>query len=347
MRFLPGQAQHIGARQSQQDSFGLARADDQEFISHGGYLAVVCDGMGGMERGDAASGMAVGAFMDAYRRKPPEESIPAALERSVHESNLQVLALAQSLGLVEGMGTTLVAAVLTETALYYVSVGDSAIFHVRSGQIQMVNRPHVFANVLEEAVARGEITVQAALMHPERESLTSFIGATALEEIDRNLEPWPIQPGDTILLASDGMFKTLEPEEIAGCLRGYAPAWPEALVGTTLSKQREHQDNVTVVSVTAEPESSEASPWTEHMGAPPLSKTEILPVLPVPEPVKISEPLTSGSWTTTAPEEPAKEQPPPVPAPTAAPNRGTLWLAVGLFVLAAWGAAWFWYFWRG
>src|SRR5262245_47929517 len=55
MRFLPGNAQHIGARTSQQDSFGFADPDDIEFISHGGFLAVVCDGMGGMEHGDAAS----------------------------------------------------------------------------------------------------------------------------------------------------------------------------------------------------------------------------------------------------------------------------------------------------
>ena len=53
MRFLAANAQHIGARHSQQDSFGFADPDDQEFIAHAGFLAIVCDGMGGMEYGDA------------------------------------------------------------------------------------------------------------------------------------------------------------------------------------------------------------------------------------------------------------------------------------------------------
>src|ERR1700681_643431 len=125
MRFLPGNAQHIGSRHSQQDSFGFADPDDAPFIEHGGFLAVVCDGMGGMEHGDAASRIAVRAFLDAYLRKSPAETIPTALERSVHEANAQVLEYAGSIGAVESMGTTLVAAVLYERSLYFVSVGDS------------------------------------------------------------------------------------------------------------------------------------------------------------------------------------------------------------------------------
>src|SRR5262249_47176815 len=128
MRFLPGNAQHIGARSSQQDSFGFADPDDQEFIEHGGFLAIVVGGVGGMEYGDAASRTAVRAFLEAYKRKTPDETIPAALERSVHEANAQVLSLATSLGLVEGIGTTLVAAALHDGSMFFVSVGDSGLF---------------------------------------------------------------------------------------------------------------------------------------------------------------------------------------------------------------------------
>src|SRR5262245_1039989 len=235
MRFLPGNAQHIGARQSQQDSFGFADPDDLAFIAHGGFLAIVCDGMGGMEHGDAASRTAVRAFLEAYRRKTPQETIPAALERSMQEANASVVELARRFGMVEGIGTTLVATALVDRAMYYISVGDSGIFHVSGGQVQTVNHPHVFANLLDQAVARGQITPEAALAHPERESLTSFIGAEKVDEVDRNIDPWPLQDGDTVLLASDGMFKTLEPSEILACLRGNPPSWPETLVEQTLA----------------------------------------------------------------------------------------------------------------
>jgi protein phosphatase len=254
MSFLPGNAQHIGNRTSQQDSFGFTDPADLEFLAHGGFVAVVCDGMGGMEHGDIASRMAVRAFLDAYQRKLPAETIPDALERSVREANDRVVEMAHELGAAESVGTTLVAAALIESGgkkeMYFISVGDSGLFHVSEGQIQTVNRPHVFANILDTAVTRGTLSKEQALLHPERESLTSFIGVDVLEEIDRNADPWPIGAGDSILLASDGLFKTLSSEEILAALHGHPQEWPDALVARTLEKGYEFQDNVTVLSVT-------------------------------------------------------------------------------------------------
>jgi serine/threonine protein phosphatase PrpC len=255
MRYLPAHAQHIGARHYQQDSIGLADPEDHAFLAHAGFLAILCDGMGGMEHGDVASQTAVRAILDAYAQKLPSESIPAALERAAREANEHVIAAALDLGLKEGVGTTLVAAVLHDGYLYFVSVGDSAIYHVRGGDIHMVNRPHVFANLLDQAADRGQISRSEAAQHPERESLTSFIGIHDLREIDQNTEPWPVAAGETILLASDGLFKTLEPAEILECLKGHPQAWPEALVSRTLDRERPGQDNVTVVSVTLDSES--------------------------------------------------------------------------------------------
>src|SRR5579863_6534782 len=124
MRFLSASAQHIGSRESQEDSFGFGEA----VPPHGGFLALICDGMGGMEHGEAASQTAVRVFREAYARIGVEESIPEALDRSVHEANQAVLDLADELGALENIGTTLVAAVATEGVLHYVSVGDSALF---------------------------------------------------------------------------------------------------------------------------------------------------------------------------------------------------------------------------
>jgi len=250
MRYLSGDAQHIGSRNYQQDCYGFSDLGDLDFIGHGGFLAVLCDGMGGMEHGDLASQAAVRALLDAYALKTPEETIPDALERGVREANRRVLAVAQSVGRREGVGTTLVAAVLHGNSLYFISVGDSALFHRSGGQLQMVNRPHVYGNLLDQAVARGVMSRDEADHHPERESLTSFIGIQLLQEIDHNTEPWPLREGETVLLASDGMFKTLEPGEIIACLKGHPQSWPRALVDQTLAKASPGQDNVTVLSVT-------------------------------------------------------------------------------------------------
>jgi protein phosphatase len=250
MRYLSGDAQHIGSRQYQQDCYGFSDANNLEFFAHGGLLAVLCDGMGGMEHGDRASQAAVRTLLDAYALKTPGESIPDALERSVQEANRRVLTLARELGSEGGVGTTLVAVVLHGDSMHFISVGDSGLFLVSGGQLQVVNRPHVYANLLDQAVARGAMSRQQAENHPERESLTSFIGVPTLHEIDRNMEPWPLRQGDTILLASDGMFKTLPIDEIEACLTGHPQSWPSVLVDRTLAKDLPSQDNVTVLSMT-------------------------------------------------------------------------------------------------
>jgi protein phosphatase len=252
MRYLPAHAQHIGSRSYQQDFFGFADPEEESFLAHAGFLAVLCDGMGGMQHGDVASQTAVRTVLDAYAQKVPEETIPEALERSVRAANERVIEAAADLGLKDGVGTTLVAAVVHDASLYYFSVGDSGLFHIRDGQFQMVNRPHVFSNLLDQAAAMGKISRAEAEQHPERDSLTSFIGIPVLEEVDRNTEAWPMGEGDTILLASDGLFKTLEPVDIVNSLRGHPQSWPTALVERTLAQEHPGQDNVTVLSVTCD-----------------------------------------------------------------------------------------------
>jgi serine/threonine protein phosphatase PrpC len=278
MRTLSGHAQHIGARHSQQDSFGLADPEDHEFIAHGGFVAVICDGMGGMEHGEAAGRTAVEAFLDAYKRKIPEESIPDALLRSVREANEEVVTLAATLNVVENMGTTLVAVALTRGGFYHISVGDSAIFRVTAGEVAMVNRHHVFSNFLDEAVNRGVMSREDADRHPERESLTSYVGVRNLEEIDRNVEAWELAEGESVLLASDGMFKSLEGDELLAGLHGPPQTWPETLVAKTLAKGFEFQDNVTVLSVTI------AGPDTEEVPPKKDDTVELRPTLPLPAP---------------------------------------------------------------
>ena len=333
MRFLPGNAQHIGARHSQQDSFGFADPDDREFIAHGGFLAIVCDGMGGMEFGDAASRTAVRAFLDAYQQKTPAESIPDALERSVQQANRQVVDLSHSMGMSEGIGTTLVAVALHDRSLYYISVGDSGLFLCRAGECRTLNHPHVFANVLDAAVARGSLSREDADNHPERESLTSFIGAESLEEIDRNLEPYSLAPGDTVLLASDGMFKTLDAQEIRAALEGPASGWAEALVDRTIAKKREYQDNVTVLSVTVETENGPALPKT--------TVRMVAPVLAMPPP-PVSEAAPQPVWTPPVQALPA--------TPAAAKNGGAavpgprIWPVLVMLAVLAVGFAGWWFF---
>ncbi len=249
MPFVAANAQHIGTRQNQQDSFGFSDPNDPTLVRHGGFLSVIADGMGGLSYGDLASKLAVKAFLDSYRAKLEDETIPDALERAAFAANEAVWMMAAQAGVAGDVGTTLIGAVTFESALYWVSVGDSAVYLLRDGRLSLLNTSHVYAHDLDARAARGEITVEQALGDPQREALTSYVGKRELKLVDRNLHPCTIQAGDRILLATDGLFKTIPEDEIAGLLASEGSHAAEALVGRVMDRKREHQDNVTVLTV--------------------------------------------------------------------------------------------------
>jgi protein phosphatase len=262
MRFVPANAQHQGNRQNQQDSFGFSDPNDARFVAHGGFVAMVADGMGGLSHGDQASRTAVKTFLETYAGKLETETIPQALERSLRAANHAVFEMALLAGSPGDVGTTLIAVALHESGLHWVSVGDSAIYLFRDGTLTLLTTSHVYANMLDARVSRGEITAEQALADPQRDALTSYVGAPEISEIDRNIRPFPLRLGDAIVLASDGLFKTLPEAEIVSTLKSEGDRAPDALVRKTLGCKKEHQDNVTVCMVRAEDPSQPPAPIT-------------------------------------------------------------------------------------
>src|SRR5690349_13477148 len=106
----PGNAQHQGSRDAQEDSFAFSDLENTAFAAHGGALAVLSDGMGGLASGGPAGAAAVRAFLTRYEIKSPAESIPDALTASMAAANDAVLDVAR--GSSGEAGATLVAAVV-------------------------------------------------------------------------------------------------------------------------------------------------------------------------------------------------------------------------------------------
>lgn len=254
MIVLPGNCQHIGARSSQQDAFGFSDKDDLAFVAHGGVLAVVADGMGGMAHGGEASHMAVRAFLRAYMAKSTDETVPSALRRALDEANEAVISLAYQAD-EENVGTTMVAAVIHGDALHWVSVGDSRLYLWRDRQLTQLTEDHIYANDLDRDAANGNISREDAENHPERRSLTSYLGLTPLDLIDHNPQPFPLFGGDRLLLCSDGLYVALVESEIAPLFNRDAQQAAEDLVALVLAKSRQGQDNLTVAILACESDS--------------------------------------------------------------------------------------------
>jgi protein phosphatase len=253
MKVHPGNCQHIGARSSQQDAFGFSDKDDLGFVAHGGVLAVVADGMGGMTHGGEASHLAVRAFLQSYMAKPVDATVPMALRQALDEANQAVIDLARDVG-EEDVGTTLVAAVVLGEALHWVSVGDSRLYLWRNGKLTQLTEDHVFAIDLDRDAAHGLISPEEAANHPERPALTSYLGLTPLDLIDQNPEPFELLAGDKVLLCSDGFYAALEERELIACLDPDPQKMAEELVSIVLAKNRSGQDNLTVAMLGLESE---------------------------------------------------------------------------------------------
>ncbi len=294
MTYAFGNAQHIGARSSQQDSFGFSNPNEPEFVAHGGLLAVLADGMGGLSHGDLASRAALAAFLAAYRQKPPAESVAAALRRSLEAANAAVCELAACHNASGDLGTTLVAAVLHEQGLEWISVGDSALFLFHSGTFTALNTPHTYGKDLDARVAAGQLSAEAALADPQRESLTSFLGVAPLTHVDCSVRSLAMPATDCVVLASDGLFKTLTEAEMSAAMRGTPQDRCDALVGAVVRKQAQHQDNVTVLAVGAATARPVALPPTVRITAMVSSGRTFHVVLAVG--VLLTAALVAGTW---------------------------------------------------
>lgn len=234
----------VGRRERQEDAFTV-----RESLPDGSTLCVLADGMGGHAGGDVASKTAVDHFEYAFR-EANDRPLPQRLKYALKRANRGIrdrIAIDPSLN---GMGCTLVGVVQTRNHLGWVSVGDSPMWRFRKGRLERLNADHSVKGLLDRQLARGEISQSDYDANQRKHALRSALmgGDIALKEVRQER----LQPGDRIVLASDGI-ETLSPAEIAAlCDRGRAFG-PEKMAETLLRAVREknapHQDNTTVVIV--------------------------------------------------------------------------------------------------
>lgn len=257
MNLSPGNAQWIGQRGEQQDAFGFVGFEQAYFRNHAGVLAVVADGMGGLYNGREASRRALQVMLDAYRDKRPDESIPDALMRCLERANSAVCALAHDSDGEGNVGTTLVAAAIRDGHLLWVSAGDSRLYLYRqaNGSLTQCTQDHSYGNELMLRVSSGEMTREEVERHPDRDALTSFLGLAEVPKVDRNLRPVQIDPGDRLMLCSDGVYGVLSEDELKTALTLDAQPAADALISVIQQKQLPRQDNATVAILAAQGDS--------------------------------------------------------------------------------------------
>lgn len=192
---------------------GQLRSSNQDLalcgsLPDGGAWTLVCDGMGGVNGGDVASGIAgeviSKAIAEGYGTDAGEEGLRDLLLSAVQKANDAVLDCAEEKGL-RGMGTTVVAALAADGRLHVVHAGDSRCYLVSNGEVRQITTDHSYVQQLIES---GAITEEEARFHPQKNLITRVVGVHREVECDYNTVS--LAPGDIVISCTDGLSNYLE-----------------------------------------------------------------------------------------------------------------------------------------
>lgn len=234
---------------------GLARAHNEDcFVIDSEYqLAVVADGMGGHSHGEVASRIAVQSirsyvteYLGNHHSDSAEEPDPFGhselLETAVRDAHQKVLGAIREDGALYGMGTTVVGFLLSGDTAAVANVGDSRVYRIRDGQLELLTQDHTWVN---EQVVAGFLSAEQARVHPLKNVITRALGGD--NEIKIDMLEVTVEPGDVYLLCSDGLTTMLSDPEIQLALEDRQGLDSTCQLLVDEANSRGGLDNVTVV----------------------------------------------------------------------------------------------------
>ncbi len=231
---------------------GCKRSNNEDSFGYDAELQIfaVCDGMGGNSAGEVASGMAVRSLIDSYaastRVDAAVEPVENRLMSAIVKANRVVRDAGDSNPEHYGMGTTLVCVCFDTERAVIGNVGDSRAYLVRDGYCTQITKDHSY---LEEQIQKGNITPEMAAASNMQSVITRAIGAA--EDVEPDFYAARLEPGDMVLLASDGLTRYASPELIAAMAASGRE--PEAVCRALVehAKQCGGVDNITCVLLRA------------------------------------------------------------------------------------------------
>lgn len=238
MKLQTAYASHRGrVREINQDAVAVFRAQKGLF-GRKPRLMILADGMGGHLGGEVASRMAIRTVKHVFYREFKRSGIAPALEKAIQAANDAIRDRSEKDESLHGMGTTVVAGVIRPEHVVIASVGDSRAYLMRGEAIRQVTQDHSAA---AEQARRGEPALSIG-----RNVLSRAVGRRDSLEVDVFTEPW--EPGDTLLMCSDGLWGQVSDAQIAAVVAEMPPreAVPK-LVQMAMIAQA--PDNISVIVV--------------------------------------------------------------------------------------------------
>ena len=237
----------LGTREEQQDSYYIN-------ANTSSILAVVCDGMGGLNNGKIASNIATYRIGELFKQKNENDDFPKFFEDASDLLDEAVSNYSKNNCGNARSGTTIVAAGIEYRKLYWMSCGDSRMYIVREKELVQITHDHNYKLELDSLYSDSKISkdqYNKGLCHGE--ALISYIGMGGIELIDINQRPVTLCNDDIILLASDGMYKCLSEAEISEIIHDNMSdvgVLTEKLLANAIKNAAGgSQDNTTIIAV--------------------------------------------------------------------------------------------------
>ncbi|MGB9109667.1 MAG: PP2C family serine/threonine-protein phosphatase [Telluria sp.] len=241
MQFSIYQQSHIGGRKVNQDRMGYSYTREA-------LLLVLADGMGGHQRGEVAASIALQTMSTLFREqanpyvKRPERFLEDAFEQA-HEA---IQRYAREHGMSENPRTTIVACLVQHNCAVWAHCGDSRLYWLRRGQILARTRDH---SHIEHLIAKGLADPGERNSHPDRNKIYSCLGASTPPKVELSRQS-SLEPGDVLLLCSDGLWGILPDSEIVHQLSTHTivQAVPD-MIGMATAIAGPRGDNTTALAI--------------------------------------------------------------------------------------------------
>ena len=234
---------------------GCVRANNEDNFGYDSRygIFVVCDGMGGQAAGEVASKMGVDILLDYFRNQSAAGetanggngvSGARSLSNAIQLANRTIFKAGQEQNGRSGMGSTIVAALVRGNSLAIGHVGDSRIYLVRQGAIQQLTQDH---SLVMEQVRRGYITLEQAQKSEMQNIILRALGSE--EAVEADVEDLVAVPGDVLLMASDGLTRYVQDEEILKIVEGPGGLEQACAELVKIARERGGEDNITCLLV--------------------------------------------------------------------------------------------------
>ncbi len=228
---------------------GLLRTSNQDdyHLDAEGRFFIVADGMGGHAGGQEASRLATETIATFLTERWADDcETPTLLKQALEQANTAILKDQRCHPERADMGTTVVVLTfrLQDSQPWCAHVGDSRLYRLRGHHLDQITEDHTW---IAKAIREGEIVPSQSRSHPWRHVLSQCLGREDLSQMD--IQTLDIQPGDRLLLCSDGLTEELSDHLIASHLKSIRACEAAAAALVNSAKQRGGRDNITVVVV--------------------------------------------------------------------------------------------------